>query len=1529
MHRVGRAVLAAVTVIAALVLVAAVMLFVLTGTDWGRERVRRYAQQALQSKAHGRVRIGKLTGNLLTGVTVHDFSITDSAGKPFIAVQSVTGTYSIVSLLEKRIWIKNAVLVRPLIVLDKPPSGKWNWQLIFPHDTTPKPPSQQTGWGDWVRFNDLQVLRGQLIVRTAWSPSARLAPAARDSALRDALAGKSRLMIQRVPGGYEKVIELDTLNARIPLLRLAEPGYENRLARVAGLQMVAYPFRPPPAVVRTIVGDFPFNNDSLWWNNIYAALPHSRITGDGSYQFNTGDLTMSLHANPVDFADVRWIYPRLPGDGHGSADLRLTWRGAVQDYTASNVSVAMQGATAQGKLGIKLGDSITIHDTNLRFAHVDTRLLEQLIPHFSSPRRGVLTGHAAVSGGRQALHVNGDVAFADQRAGTSRIGAVGEIGFLPSGGVRAVGLRLDLHPAQVELARTFDPTLPISGVVTGTATLNGSTRSHLDIAANITHVDRGARSHLSGTATVQLASGGRGTPYLRVDAEAAPVSLVEAGRFFPSVGLIGSASGAIHARGSLSNLRFSTDLRLPDDGRLVAQGSANLKSPAKSYDVRMGLTTVNLSSVLARAPATSLTANVAARGTGFTPATMNAALSADLASSSYDSIAVDRASVRARLAGGLLHLDDFSATGAYTRIAAAGTFGLTRARRGTIRYVISADSLGAFNRWIPRSASDTGATQPRPRVMLRAVQRARADSTRVARATEVQRFITGAPPPTLHVHAPTAVPRDTVAGSLYAKGTLSGNLYDMSLVGAAGGTGIIVRGNSVHQFTAQYALMNLRTSHAKVIAAVKADTVSAFGFAFDSVYANVADGVPHGPGTAEILVKQSDKRVYSARGDFVLNTGASQVRFADLQFHFDTAAWIAPHPMTVQWGGPGIRVTNFELRNGTTGRLYANGLLPTKGVSDFTLDVDNFPVENVVDLAQTDIEASGLITIHGRMTGTLSNPAFRGAFGMVKGTYNGATVPQLLGTFGYAGEELSTHVEALRPGQATMATLDGTFPLNLALTGVTGSRLLPRAMAVNISGDSLPVDMIPAFTDVVENISGHVAGQISMRGTMRRPEIAGGLVIRNASGTITQLGSPINDINGAVRVVNDTVFVDSLVGYNKGPIRLRGTLAVGSWREPSFNLYLVTQGAQVMDNKFGKVRADAGLALTGPFTGAYLSGQVNILDGVIQAPEPTGRHVVGAGDPALAQVLDTTVTSDRVLFPPQSKLLADMRIEVTMNIHHNTWVRNREANVEIYTDYPIYVRSEGEALSLTGSVTTDRGEYKFLSKRFQIQRGSALFIGGPTLDPTLQITGEYAVQVPTRGTVNIKVVIAGTLHAPKLSLESDAQPPMTQSELLSYLAFGRSTTELFANAGSSITGAPSGGDIFGIGAELAVRRLAAVALGVAVDQVESSAGKALGADVLDITPADVPTAVVQGQGLGNFLKQTQITVGKYINPRTFMSVQELSGKPGLQLEHRTADGWRFDANFAPRLLLLEPTLSSQGFFAATAYGGFIIREWRF
>jgi hypothetical protein len=412
-------------------------------------------------------------------------------------------------------------------------------------------------------------------------------------------------------------------------------------------------------------------------------------------------------------------------------------------------------------------------------------------------------------------------------------------------------------------------------------------------------------------------------------------------------------------------------------------------------------------------------------------------------------------------------------------------------------------------------------------------------------------------------------------------------------------------------------------------------------------------------------------------------------------------------------------------------------------------------------------------------------------------------------------------------------------------------------------------------------------------------------------------------------MANDTVFVDSLVGKSGGPVRVRGRLFVGNWREPALDLYLVAQDAELLNNDFGRLRADAGLALTGPFDQAYLSGQIDVLRGVIYAPEPSSRHVIGAGDPALFNVLDTSMVADRDLFPPHSPLFANLRAEVALTIHTNTWVRNREANVEIYTEYPMRVRVEQEALALTGVITTERGEYKFLSKRFQIKRGTAVFIGSPEINPTLQVTGEYEVRLPASRSINIRVLIAGTMRKPRLSLESDAQPPKTQSELISLLAFGQSTSSFLTTNGSSIAGSSASGDIFGVGAQLAVKRLAGVAMGVLVEEIESEAGKAIGADVFNITPANIPTELLQLRGVGSFLTQSSIEAGKYVNPRTFVTAQTTGGRFGVGFEHRTADGWRFRASFEPQYLLLEPTLSKQPFIPVRRYGGLIAREWRF
>src|SRR5690242_14789883 len=214
LRRLGRILLGIITVLLGIVALAGIAVVILTSTEWGHERVRRLALSELPHFIHGRVNMGKLTGNLLTGLTVHDLSITDSSGTPFIAAQEVSARYALGPLLiAKKIWLQDVRLVRPLIVLDRPPGGKWNYQRIFVSDTTAQQ-STAPGFGSWIKLENVKVTDGDLVVRTPWTPGANLSPAVRDSVIRVTLAGSSRTMV--VPathayGGappYQKVVEL-------------------------------------------------------------------------------------------------------------------------------------------------------------------------------------------------------------------------------------------------------------------------------------------------------------------------------------------------------------------------------------------------------------------------------------------------------------------------------------------------------------------------------------------------------------------------------------------------------------------------------------------------------------------------------------------------------------------------------------------------------------------------------------------------------------------------------------------------------------------------------------------------------------------------------------------------------------------------------------------------------------------------------------------------------------------------------------------------------------------------------------------------------------------------------------------------------------------------------------------------------------------------------------------------------------------------------------------------------------------------
>jgi len=1513
--------LAGIAVVALLLLAATLLV---TNTNWGRERARRYVLGLIQRNSHGIVHIGGVTGNLLSGFTLHDVVITDSARAPFIKADEIWARYSLGTLRGKKIEFSEVRLVKPVIVLDEQPGGKWNYDRIFPRDTTTPSGPKKTGWGTWIRFSDVTMLDGDLTVRSPWRPDPNITPAETNDAVRRAFGPEGRLALVKVPNGYQKVSSFHRINGLFPLVRLEDPGYKNRLIDVAALKMIAEPFRPPVADVRGLTGTFEFTGDSVWWKGARASFPATRVSGDGRYYLSNGDLHLRLHGDPVNPADIRWAMTRLPEQGSGKLDFGLDWTGKKSVYLARNMDLTLVRSHVTGQIEVAVTDTLAYRNADLHFTSLDTRLLTQLFPAMKFPRPLTLTGQAKFDGGEHSLNINGDVTVDDRLSGRSRLVGNGLMG-LANGIFNARDLHVRMAPLQMGLAKAVAPSIKLDGTLTGMVTLNGTTAAIMTAQGDVTHVERGALSRATGRASMRV----RGLPWYDVDARMHPLSLVTLGQFMPTVGLRGSASGPMRLKGPANDLAINTQLTFPDGGFLDLRGTMDLASKVTGYNLDFVTRLFNANTVIAKAPQTSLTAVGSARGLGFDPATMQAQLTASVSASSIDTVSIDRANVKVAAANGMVRVDTLAVELPQGIVEAKGTFGLAPGHSGTLTYHVAIDSLSRLAGLISR---DTGVVNPRPGILARRIARAKADSARIARATEVERAVTGKQLPRFAVDTPKTVRKNELSGSAQADGVATGNIRTFGLKGTASGSSIVARGNSVGSFVADYDWINARTPQSQVRINAQARAVNAAGFSLDSVGAKLTYQKPNG--TAQIVVSQDNSRKYSADAQFTLNKVRNELRLNNLKLQFDTSVWASTRVAALHWGQAGVDVDSLELRNGATGRIFVNGLIPKQGSANLDVAVDNLNVGDVVALTQSSINAKGLVSFNVHTTGTLDNPQFKGAFGATGLLYNGTTLPALHGNVQYANQTLTGRAEAMRAGQPPFLVAEGTVPINLAATGVTGSRFpANRQIALNITADSVPLDLMPQFSDYVSNVRGRASGSFKLGGSLDKPQLTGQFALHEGQARVVLAGINLNQLEASIRMLGDTVVIDSIVANNKGRIILTGGIGLRPLTAPSFDLKLFTQSAQVLNNQRGQLTVGANLAMVGPLKDPHVTGDVRIRQGVLYIPPSDNKNLIGAGDPALFNVMDTALMASRELFPSQSPLLANLRMDVNLRIDRDVFVRSREANVEIYSeqDLGVHVNRAKETLVLDGVILSERGEYTFMTRRFTIKRGSATFINSTELNPTLQAQGEYEVRQPNREAINIQIVVGGTLRTPNISLTSDAQPPIPQSDLLSYLAFGQSSTSLVQLEGSGLTNGGGGTNLVGAGAALASRQLAGVALGVAADQIAGSAARSLGADVFTITPADVQTDV------GNFLRATQFEFGKYVKSHTFVAVKspldpQALVRPGVQVVHRFGgtQGYRLETGVDTRYLLREPTLSrDQNIATTSAFGAFLIREWRF
>jgi translocation and assembly module TamB len=1263
----------------------------------------------------------------------------------------------------------------------------------------------------------------------------------------------------------------------------------------------------------------------------------SRIAAQGGID-QRAELTLRdlrIRMNPLRGDLLREYAPDLPAgmtlvgevrlDGVPSRALRIDGDMDVDEPRSGRSRI---GATGR----VVLEPELRFDDLLLRLHSVQLALLQQRL---SGLPDGVVTGAVRVDGAPTGL-LSLDGRLAHQHASTGRSEVELRGGVALQEPMRFNELELTLQPLSMGLVRAFAPDLPIGGTLTGNATLNGAPSGEIAARGDIVHTEAGARSRITGSGVVATGPGGTA----RIDAELRPLSLVTAGRFMPAAGLHGSVAGRLRASGRLDDLHIDTNLDVAGGGAISAAGRLDVASEQIGYALTTRMTGFDLAAVSWRAPATTdLTGTLTAEGRGTDPATMSARIAADLVDSEIDDVGADLVRVRLAVDDGLALVDSSIIRLATAEAVFDGSFGLTAGRHGVLHYAVRVDSLRAFAPWLP--GADTAVTPPRIAAMHDTVTAAAHDTVYDSVPTEVALVdaLLGADSALVAtaVGAPD-VPRDSLAGSLRADGALRGNIEDFAVEGRAEVSDFVYGGTAIERGRAEYALANLSTPTPDVTVRTEARSVVAAGMAFDSVtVAGQYRGTRFGEGQVSIVAFQDDATDYRLDSEFTLSLERSELRLAEATLRFDTITWQTAQPGVISWGEPGIEVDGIELVSSQGGRIFVDGALPVDGAADLRLELANVEVAQLTTLLQIDVEMTGRLDLAADVQGTAREPVMEGTATITEAVVDGNEAPDVRATFEYAARRLRADAVIEHDGRV-LADAEATLPVDLALVGGVSQRLLPGPLEVDIRADSLPIEAIPSLSDLVDDARGRVSGAAYIRGTFESPLLEGAVNLDLGAITIVPLDVRYQDIAGTLSLAGRTVTVDSLVAYSRGPVRITGEIDMATLSEPAFDLEVAADNALVIDTDDMRVRLDADLSITGPLTDVVVRGNAHARSGMVRIPrldEMGSGSIVNLDDPATFQQVDTTFAHIRDELRPPNPVLQNLDLDVALTIDRDFWLRSSEANVEIYTPpevgpLRVGLNGEGGTLTLLGSINTDRGEYEFMGRRFRLTRGAVTFTGATELDPYIQLAAEHEVRLPGRDAFEIRVVIDGQLSDFAIALESTSQPPISQTDLLSYVAFGRDATSLLYRQGAALSGQSGAGELVGNVAGLATQQLAAVALEAVVAQIEADAARELRLDVFRITPADLPGEVFRGD-YTDVLRGTEIEAGRYVSPRLFVAGQVRGAftRPGIRLEYWSPAGLQWRASWQPRYEPVEPTLTEQEIRTRGVLGAFLFREWRF
>ena len=1383
-------------------------LTVLLYTEAGHLALGRVASRELSGMFRGRFEVERISGSFLNGVELQQVAIHDTLGEPFAVVDRIVVRYRLPELLASRIVFSSAELDHPRIRIVKRKNGRLNHQEIFRLGEGPP-----GGTSPLVEVRNLRIRDGEVELRLPWSPpdTARTAAMVR-VALAEERARPGRVILE-TPDGLRRVVRLDSLTGRLPRVRISSPDGSPLTFDVDSLRVRV---SDPAITLVDLAAHAWTRGDSLAFTAHRAALPHSRMSGGGVITWPRGPVLydFTLNADPLDLTDLYWVSPDFPAL-RGKA--LVTARSRSDQLTA----YTLQGLELSGAAGRIAGDVTALTDRR-RGLGVEGMTLDLTDLNLDVPRPyldtvplfGTLTGRIAGAGFKDGIDIVMDLVFRDDSVPGKPLSSLAGGGHLVLGGPEGTLFdTLELVQGDLDLGtvRRLAPAVELQGRVQLAGLLRGPWRN-VTYEGQLAHQD-GELPASRGSVVATLDTRG---DTLQFDArlEAAPLVFDGVRRGYPGIPLQGAVEGSIAVRGTADRFFTTTDVR-GDLGQVLLTGTV-APSPgriaAESLSVRFS--DLNLARVRGTGPATRLAGRALVSGVYDSVTGPEGSLALDLGATRVGSIALDTVHLRARAADSTIQVDTVEAGWPAGLLAAGGSLRWAGEEGGSIAGTFTAESLAVFERYATELAGPV------------------ADSARGA---------------------------DPLTGRVTGQVELSGTALAPRLLLQFRGEALGWRGVRVPRAAGSLGWRD--AARPEVGGAVRADSllvgrwrVQELGLVLGGYQDSLRWSVE---GDLAGMATLAAAGGYHAPGD------SQVVELDSLAAVLPAHRWSLIHPARVVLAGGRVALSGVELEaSDGSGALTITGTVPRATPGDLTISAVGLGVRDLYALLELDTTGiAGSLQLDLAVGGTARAPTIQGTGSLADLTVGELGSPFVQGVVNYADRTLDANLLLWRTGVPVLR-VESVLPLDLALERVP-RRQVEGPLAVRVIADSTDLAVVEAFTRNLRRVRGTLRADVAVEGTWDAPKLGGTLSLQNASALVPGLGVRYEDLEATAHLSGDSIVIDSLaVRSGEGSLRATGGLRLGQLTKPTLDLTLRARRFRVIDTRrFLTLDASGTVVLTGPVFGAHLTGQVTADAGNLHFADMLTKRIVDLENPGDSGLIDLDlVRTERLGANFQSRFLDSLTIDtLQIQMGESFWLRSNEANIQL--DGNLTVNKRRDLYRYDGTLNAVRGSYALrigglVTREFTVERGTVRYFGTPDLNASLDIEATHTVEsAETNEEIPVVARITGTMLQPRLELSSpitSSRPALSQTELVSYLMFGRPTFSLQGQQGqgSQYAAVQTGLSYLSSALSSEIQRTLISDLGVPIDYIDIRTGSAGTAGIAGQSGAAQVAQVAAGWQIG-------------------------------------------------------------------------------